>query len=386
MKTPLENTSAKLKIGIVLDDTLDSTDGVQQYVLTIGRWLKSQGHEVHYLTGQSSRNDIDNVHSLSRNIKVRFNGNRLSIPLPASKRKIKTVLAKQFDILHVQAPFSPLLAGRVVSLASKNTGVIGTFHIAPYGMIAKAGARLLGVLSGRYIKRFNRMLAVSKPAALMAEEIYKIKPIVLGNCFDFDLFNSAKPFKRNDDRLEILFLGRLVKRKGCQTLLSALALLERSSSESLDYHVTIAGDGPLRPQLEKFVSDNNLSEKVEFVGFIDEKDKPRYYAAADISVFPSTSGESFGFVLVEAMASGRSAIIAADNPGYAALLSDKSEMLFKAGDVAALTSKLKEYIFNPTLRTVNASSGMDIASSYDQQVIGTRLEECYRESLRKRSA
>lgn len=386
MKMHSENTDAKLKIGLVLDDTLDSTDGVQQYVITIGSWLKEQGHEVHYLTGQSARTDIKNVHSLSRNIKVRFNGNRLSIPLPASKKKIKEVLANQFDILHVQAPFSPFLAGRVISSANKQTAIIGTFHIAPYGKLAKTGARMLGILSRAYINRFDKMLAVSAPAASMAEEIYNTKATVLGNCFDFELFHSAKPFKRNDNRLEILFLGRLVKRKGCQTLLSALALLERSSNDAQDYHLTIVGDGPLRPQLEQYVRDNNLGDKVQFVGYIEEKDKPRYYASADISVFPSISGESFGFVLVEAMANGNSAIIAANNPGYAALLKANSDMLFKAGDEVELTSKLKDYMYNPELRKQIAANGLNVAASFDQEVIASKLVDYYRESLRKRSA
>ena len=69
-----------MKIGFVLDDTLDSTDGVQQYVLTLGKWLKDQGHDVHYLVGATKRRDIPGVHSLSRNMSVRFNGNRMSMP------------------------------------------------------------------------------------------------------------------------------------------------------------------------------------------------------------------------------------------------------------------------------------------------------------------
>ena len=75
----------KLRIGLVLDDTLDTTDGVQQYVLTLGKWLSQHGHEVHYLVGESRRDDIANIHSMARNIKVRFNRNRLSIPLLPAK-------------------------------------------------------------------------------------------------------------------------------------------------------------------------------------------------------------------------------------------------------------------------------------------------------------
>ncbi len=97
--------ATRLKIGFVLDDSLDSTDGVQQYMLTMGRWLQKKGHEVHYLVGHTRRPDIANIHSLSRNITVRFNQNRMSIPLGASRRHIKQVLMReQFDVLHVQMP------------------------------------------------------------------------------------------------------------------------------------------------------------------------------------------------------------------------------------------------------------------------------------------
>src|SRR5579875_4032120 len=100
-----------MKIGMVLDDTLDTPDGVQQYVLQVGRWLSAQGHDVHYLVGATTRTDIPNIHSLSRNKQVRFNGNRMSMPLPASRKKLKQFLrTEQFDVLHVQVPYSPFMA------------------------------------------------------------------------------------------------------------------------------------------------------------------------------------------------------------------------------------------------------------------------------------
>ena len=111
-----------MKIGLVLDDTLDTPDGVQQYVLQVGAWLTDQGHEVHYLVGQTARTDIPNLHSLSRNLKVRFNGNRMSMPLPASRRKLRAFLQEmQFDVLHVQVPYSPFMAGRLLSVAPAST-------------------------------------------------------------------------------------------------------------------------------------------------------------------------------------------------------------------------------------------------------------------------
>src|SRR4051812_32795340 len=128
-----------MKIGFVFDDTLDSYDGVAQYVKTLGTWLSSQGHEVRYLVGQTKMIQWSGgkVYSLSKNQKVIFNGNRLSIPIAASSRKIKKVLAEEnFDILHVQVPYSPFMAQKVIKSAGENTAIIGTFHVAPLGFLS----------------------------------------------------------------------------------------------------------------------------------------------------------------------------------------------------------------------------------------------------------
>src|SRR3954462_8834258 len=104
-----------LKVGLVLDTSLDAEDGVQQYVLSIGRWLAGQGHEVHYLAGETRRRDLPNLHSLARNVTVRFNGNVTTIPLPASRRKLRRFLRRHgFDVLHVQTPHSPFMSQKLI--------------------------------------------------------------------------------------------------------------------------------------------------------------------------------------------------------------------------------------------------------------------------------
>ena len=105
-----------MKICFVLDDGLDRPDGVQQYILTLGSWFARKGHEVHYMVGETERKDIPNIHIMTRNIRVRFNKNRLAMPLFASKKDIAELLVKeQFDVLHVQMPYSPQFAARVTT-------------------------------------------------------------------------------------------------------------------------------------------------------------------------------------------------------------------------------------------------------------------------------
>lgn len=121
-----------MTIGYVIDDTLDKSDGVQAAVIDIAEHIRSLGHDVHYIVPSSSRNDLENIHSIAEIVKLKFNGNSIGTPLPASKKKIKQLLGDvEFDVLHVQMPYSPHFAAKVILMASPETTIVGTFHIPP---------------------------------------------------------------------------------------------------------------------------------------------------------------------------------------------------------------------------------------------------------------
>ena len=226
-----------LKIGLVFDDSLDRPDGVQQYVLTLGAWFAQQGHEVHYLVGETSRTDLSHVHSLARNMSVRYNGNRLTVPLPASSRAIKQLLAEEsFDVLHIMMPYSPMMAGKVIKWAPKRTTIVGTFHILPQNRLVRWSTSLLGVWLGKTLARFDSVFAVSSSAAQFAESSFGLREVkVLPNVVDVPRFSQAKPLAAyaQDDVLTIMFLGRLVPRKGCIDLLKALREVRKASELSM---------------------------------------------------------------------------------------------------------------------------------------------------------
>lgn len=378
-----------LKIGLVLDGGgLDRPDGVQQYILALGEWFRGQDHDVRYLVGETTRTDIAGVHSLSRNIQVRANGNHTSIPLPTSRSKLRKFLAaEQFDVLHVQAPYNPFMGEQLIMLAEPRTAVIGTFHILPNSKIISLGAKLLGLWSQRSLKRFDAMLSVSPAAAEFAREAFGIKSAVLPNVIDYHRFHEAKPLPGYaDSKLTILFLGRLVARKGCKTLLQAIAQLHaHAASQPLPpFRVIICGSGPLDRQLKQFVAKKQLAELVEFSGFVSERDKPRYYASADLAVFPSSGGESFGIVLLEAMASGRAVVLAGNNPGYRSVLAPQPELLFEAKNSDALAVKLRHYMTDKTASARLRNWEAAYTKGFDVTVVGTELLEIYQKALRKR--
>lgn len=374
-----------LKVGFVLDDSLDTPDGVQQYILTLGTWLSKQGHEVHYLVGETSRRDIPNIHSLSRNVKVKFNGNRMSTPLPVSRPKLRRFLAReQFDVLHIQMPYSPFMAQQVVLAAPKQTVVVGTFHIMPHSRTEFTANRLLGIMLKRSLKRFDACFAVSEAAREFMQDTFKVSASVLPNVVDRIRFSKAEVRPEYDDKkLTIMFLGRLVPRKGCATLLEAVRILKQKSNVP-PFRVVICGKGPLDAELKQFVADELLDELVSFTGFVSEEDKPSYVASADVMTFPSLGGESFGIVLIEAMAAERPVVLAADNLGYHSVLGPNSDLLFPPGDPYELAKKLAEFLRDTEARDKALQWQKRYVRQFDVAVVGDQLVETYQRLLQEK--
>lgn len=371
-----------MKIGLVLDDTLDTPDGVQQYVLQVGQWLSDQGHEVHYLVGETTRTDLPHMHSLSRNLHVRFNGNRMSMPLPTSRRRLRRFLAtEQFDVLHVQVPYSPFMAGQLLCMVSNTTAVVGTFHILPYSGLVTLGNQLLALLNWRSGKRFDQMLAVSAPAQKFARRVYGYRPEVIPNPVNLNQFAAAVSISPT---LNIVFLGRLVARKGPLQLLKAVAYIREHDLYSGSFQVVIGGKGELMADLQAFVTAHKLTNEVTFAGFVDEAEKANFLAQADLAVYPSTGGESFGIVLLEAMAAARGVVLAGNNPGYASVLQPYPDQLVSPDDTRVFAEQLAWYLSHQAARERAAELQHQYVKHFDINVVGTELLGVYAKALQSR--
>jgi len=373
--------TTKYKIGIFYDDTLDKPDGVPQYVLTLGGWLSAQGHEVHYLVGQTTRTDIPHIHSLARNVAVRFNGNRLSLPLPISKRRLRAVLDQgQFDIVHVQVPYSPILAGRLIKLLPPAAAVIGTFHVLPYTKLVIWGNRLLAVITRRTDKRFDAMISSTKPCADFAKAVYHFDSTIIPHPVQLAHF---QPQKTPASIPTILFLGRLVERKGAAHLLHAIKRLIDDKLYDQPFRVIIGGRGELFPKLETFVQENGIGAIVSFAGFVAEEDKAKFLSQADIAVFPSISGESFGISLLEALATARGVVLGGDNPGYRAVLSPLNEnRLIDPTNTKSFAHALARWLNYAAAREQAAIDQKEYVQRFDVTIVGPQVIKIYNQALR----
>ncbi len=370
-----------MKIAFVLDDTLDTPDGIQQYILGLGKWLEGQGHEVHYLVGQTTRTDIANVHSMSRNVAVRFNGNHMSMPLPTSRRAIKKLLDREhFDVLHVQVPYSPFMAHRVILAAPSTTAIVGTFHIAPHSALVRHATKVLGLASQSSLRRFTTMLSVSQAAADFARQTYGVESMVLPNVVDIRRFAAAKSYPGLARKPTIVSLGRLVPRKGCALLLEAIRRLHIAEPD-FEFQVVVCGKGPLDASLKSFVQKHQLGAFVQFAGFVSEEEKAHFLKSADLAVFPSSGGESFGIVLIEAMAAGTGVVLAANNPGYAAVMAPYPDLLFPVGDADSLMNKIRLFLTNDIERKRALEWQASYVPQFDTAIVGRKLLAIYNASL-----
>jgi len=361
-----------MTIGYILDDSLDRADGVQQAVLAIGEQMRKLGHDVHYIVSETSRTDIQNIHSLGSYWQLSFNGNSVRTPKPVSRRKVRKLFESvPFDVLHVQMPYSPFLAGRVLASAPKSVKIYGTFHILPYNMLASAGTRALGMMQGKKVRRFNGVYAVSKPAKVFLDRAYGCDSAVLPNPVQWSFYHGRRkvlPATRN-----VVFVGRFEQRKGVLQLVHAYGALPEELRDQTK--LIMCGKGPLHETARKLATQLGLS--VELPGFVSEEQKAEYLANAEIAVFPSISGESFGIVLVEAMSAGAGVTLGGDNPGYRSVMHPWAETLFDPTDQKAFTAILQKFLTDKPSADQIGQKQHQAAHLYDVEVICGELEHTY---------
>lgn len=365
----------KLSVGFLFDDTLDSDAGVAQYVKALGAWLSGQGHNVSYLVGETRLTNWagGRVYSLAKNQTVYFNGNKLSIPLPVRQKTLKPVVkGLNLDILHVMTPYSPLMAQKVINLVGPRTTVVGTFHIFPSGYLSILGSHLLRVWCRRSLKRFDGFMSVSPVAAGFAKRSFGINSTVVPNPVELQRYKTATRTVKEHN--EIVFLGRLVKRKGTQQLIDAFAQLVKRLP---DTKLVIAGTGPEQRSLQRRVNRLKLTQKVKFLGYIDEKSKPGLLAGSAVACFPSLAGESFGIVLIEAMAAGARTVLAGDNPGYRSVLAGQPKLLIDPSNTRAFAERLEELLTQTTAVQKLARWQRQEVKKYDIKTVGPQVLNYY---------
>lgn len=385
MSTVVARGERPLRIALVYDDSVDRHAGVPQYVTSLARGLGEKGHRVSLLVGQSRASDLAGarVHSLARNVGVRFNGNSLSMPLLSRGSEIDRVMkGGRFDVVHVQVPYSPLMAGRVIGRARSEAAVVGTFHVASERWLPRLGSRVLAAATPLSLRRFDAMMSVSRWAARFARETYGVDSRVVPNMVDAARLRAMAGRRVSADGVtRIVYLGALVERKGPDLLLEAFLRL-RQDHPGLT--LTIAGEGPLRRRLERKARAGGAGSAIHVVGEVSERAKAELLGGAEIACFPSRYGESFGIVLLEAIAAGSEAVVAGDNPGYAELFSSCPEAVCDPAP-ESLRRRL-ERLLDPEERRKVGVRQQALPADHRLEDITDRVLDVYEEALEARAA
>jgi phosphatidylinositol alpha-mannosyltransferase len=363
------------KIAIVTPYYYPLYGGVQEYVYHLKKEYKKMGYYVRVITGKFKNEpskDENEVLRMGLGFPIKINGSVGRIIVIRRGEKVKQTLNNyNFDIIHLQEPFVPFLSHDVIKY-SKAVNV-ATFHANfETNFFYKLGEAFLlplwNKLSGR--------IAVS-PSAKSSITKYFTGPIeIIPNGVDTSRFSShAKKLEKfNDGKLNILFTGRIEKRKGLIYLLHAYKLLKEKYPE---IRLIAVGKGPLLKDHIKYVKDNGLKD-VHFEGFVSTEVLPSYYSTSHIYCSPALFGESFGIVLLEAMAASLP-VVAFNISGYNDVVSNLNDgLLATPRDVHDLTEKLELLVTSAKLRRELGSNGLKKAKKYTWEIIAKRNIEYYK--------
>jgi len=367
-----------VKIGLVSPYDFAHPGGVILHISYLERYFTRMGHEVKVIAPASrSVPDFgDRFIPIGRPRPIPSSGSiaRVTVSIWLAP-KIKAVLEREkFDIIHFHEPLMPMLCTSILRLSK--TANVGTFH-ASYGKPGYNFARPVGKwILRRWFRKLDGKIAVSKPAMDFARENFPGYYNIIPNGVDVEHFSpDVAPIEEFDDgKLNILFVSRLEKRKGLNYLLQAFKQVKEEIPNS---RLIVVGPGTrLRRRYERYVARSGLKDVV-FVGLVSYDDLPRYYQTADVFCAPAIGSESFGIILLEAMAMGKP-IVASNIEGYASVISHGADgLLVPPADKDKLAQALISLLNDEALRQEMGAKGRIKALEHSWEHIAQRVFDYY---------
>ncbi len=368
-----------MKIAMVSPYDFTWPGGVTAHVSHLARELGRSGHQVQVLAPHSpSRTceDADKFVPLGRSVPLPSGGSIARVSLSWwLYRKVRSLLQEEdFDIIHLHEPMAPILPLCVLEFSHAVN--VGTFHATNNNSHLY---KLSQPITKRWHQRLHGGIAVSPAAKRYVNNTFPGEYKIIPNGIDLDHFtDNAAPWPQyRDGKTNILFVGRLEKRKGLKYLLEAYSKLKW---EFPDIRLLVVGPGNPDKDSHRILGAQNLQD-VEFIGPVSQMDLPRYYASADIFCSPATGSESFGIVLLEAMAMGKP-VVASNLEGYASIVSDgKQGILFPPKNGEALAAALSRLVRDPELRRRMGQEGRLAVDQYRWEEVARQVEEYYYQCL-----
>ena len=371
-----------MKIGLICPYNIAKGGGVQEIVLATRDELVKRGHNVKIIT------PLPRLGSVPKDPDVIFIGTSTDFKSPththvqvsasAGVSKIEAMLENEkFDVLHFHEPWVPMLSLQILQ-RSKAVN-IATFHAkVPETLMSRTITRVVTPYLKSVLKYLDEMTAVSDSAAEYVTSLTDIPVTIIPNGIDLAKYHFSPDKKQSNDKT-IVYIGRLEKRKGVKFLMQAYQLL---SQDNDSLKLIIAGDGPDRKKLELLAEELKL-KNVSFLGYISEEVKLDLLVQADLFCSPAIFGESFGIVLLEAMATGTIAS-AGNNSGYSDLMQGIGALsIVNPQDITEFARQLKLLINEPEVRKLWRGWAKDYVQQFSYPRVVDLYEELYVEAAKQ---
>lgn len=353
-----------MKVGIVSPYAWDVPGGVRSHVADLAAALHGRGHEISVLAPVDDPGALPSwVVDGGRPIPVRYNGSvaRLSMGVKATRRVQSWIREGDFDVVHVHEPVAPSLS--VLALWVSRGPLVATWHSSQDRSRILSAAYYVGQTA---MEKVRGRIAVSEDARRTLVNHLGGDAVLIPNGVRVAGFAKADPLPEVDPtRPSVLFLGRMDEpRKGLHVLLEALPML----TDALPgVQVLVAGPGDVEEH--RALVPESCREAVTFLGRVSDHDKVRALRSVDAYVAPHTGGESFGIVLVEAMAA-QTAVVASDLPAFRRVLEDgRCGLLFPVSDARALSNALVQVLTDDVLRAGLVASADVRVRQFDWDVV-----------------
>ncbi len=362
-----------MKIALISPYDLDRPGGVQNHVRDLSVHLVARGHTVEtFGPGVAG--------GLGASVAVRVNGSQAPISLSRSGvQKLHAALDRfDPDVVHVHEPGVPLI-GWAAARRTGTAATVATCHA--YSELARY-LPLLAPIGRRIAKHIDRFIAVSAAAQQFHSRALNVdidRFTVIGNGIDLSAFVAAPPRPDADVARapQLVFVGRLEQRKGVDVLIDAFLRLSDTLPNAT---LVIVGDGPQQARLAGAVPPDKAGQ-VRFVGRVSDRERADWLAWADIAVAPAKGGESFGIVLLEALASG-CALVASDIPGYASVARNNIDAwLVPPNDAKRLTDTLIQVATDANARRQRSQNGHARAHTFAWPHIAAEIENVYHQAV-----
>ncbi|EFC80281.1 glycosyltransferase family 4 protein [Parafrankia sp. EUN1f] len=375
-----------MKIGLACPYTWDVPGGVQAHVRDLAESLLEAGHEVSVITPVDDESALPPYAvDAGRAVPVPYNGSVARLLMgPVSAARVRRWLREHdFDVLHAHEPTAPSISLLACMLA--DGPLVATFHTS------NPRSRMLTAAQVALQPSFEKLrarIAVSEAARRTLVEHLGTGAILIPNGVAVRAFEGARPLPGyggsgdgNGDSATgagagaptVVFLGRIDEpRKGLDVLMAAFPMLVERVP---DARLLVAGPGDTAAVRARI--DRSLVDRVDLIGLVPEADKPAVFASGSVYCAPNTGQESFGIVLLEAMAAG-TPVMASDIDAFRRVLDDgRAGRLFGVGEPAELAAGLADLLRDPAERARLVERGRSVVMSYDWRVVTQRIVSVY---------